>query len=149
MSIARIAKAAQCSSGAKQTAIAALDATEAAGSAGESTPKGCRTWLLAERAAGLKCRVLAANRSPVADPAPAETVYHASFGASGMAGSDIGSLCGSKHLKLVAVADVDLSRAAAVKKNFPDVKVYHYVAKLGYELLSDGQSAISLKSGRL
>lgn len=30
---------------------------------------------VAERAAGLKCRVLAANRSPVTDPAPAETVY--------------------------------------------------------------------------
>src|SRR5438067_3253848 len=30
---------------------------------------------VAERAAGLKCRVLAANRSPVADPAPAETVF--------------------------------------------------------------------------
>jgi phosphoglycerate dehydrogenase-like enzyme len=29
---------------------------------------------VAERAAGLKCRVLAANRSPVADPRPAETV---------------------------------------------------------------------------
>jgi hypothetical protein len=26
---------------------------------------------VAERAAGLKCRVLAANRSPVVDPAPA------------------------------------------------------------------------------
>jgi phosphoglycerate dehydrogenase-like enzyme len=30
---------------------------------------------VAERAAGPKCRVLAANRSPVADPAPAETVF--------------------------------------------------------------------------
>src|ERR1700741_1879420 len=30
---------------------------------------------VAERAAGLKCRVLVANRSPVADPAPAETVF--------------------------------------------------------------------------
>src|SRR5258708_10403419 len=30
---------------------------------------------VAERAVGLKCRVLAANRSPVADPAPAETAY--------------------------------------------------------------------------
>jgi phosphoglycerate dehydrogenase-like enzyme len=30
---------------------------------------------VAERAAGLKCHVLAANRSPVADPAPAETVF--------------------------------------------------------------------------
>jgi phosphoglycerate dehydrogenase-like enzyme len=30
---------------------------------------------VAERAAGLGCRVLAANRSPVADPAPAESIY--------------------------------------------------------------------------
>ena len=30
---------------------------------------------MAERAAGLKCHVLAANRSPVADPAPVETVF--------------------------------------------------------------------------
>src|SRR6202035_1077512 len=30
---------------------------------------------VAERAAGLKCRVLAANRSPVSNPAPAETVF--------------------------------------------------------------------------
>jgi phosphoglycerate dehydrogenase-like enzyme len=30
---------------------------------------------VAERAAGLKCRVLAANRSPITKPAPAETVY--------------------------------------------------------------------------
>jgi phosphoglycerate dehydrogenase-like enzyme len=30
---------------------------------------------VAQRAAGLKCRVLAANRSPVANPAPAETVF--------------------------------------------------------------------------
>jgi phosphoglycerate dehydrogenase-like enzyme len=30
---------------------------------------------VAERAAGLKCRVLAANRSPVTDPAPVETVF--------------------------------------------------------------------------
>src|SRR3981189_3215536 len=30
---------------------------------------------VAERAAGLKCRVLAANRSPVADPVPADAIY--------------------------------------------------------------------------
>ncbi len=59
-----------------------------------------------------------------ATAAPSETVYHASFGASGMAGSDIGSLTASKNLKLVAVADVDLSHTAEVKKKFPDVKVY-------------------------
>ena len=30
---------------------------------------------VAQRAAGLKCRILPANRSPVADPAPADTVF--------------------------------------------------------------------------
>jgi hypothetical protein len=38
LSIARIAKAAQSSSGAKQTAIAAPDATDEAGNAGENAP---------------------------------------------------------------------------------------------------------------
>lgn len=56
--------------------------------------------------------------------APSETIYHASFGASGMALSDINSLTASKHLKLVAVAEVDLNRIAQVKKRFPEVKVY-------------------------
>lgn len=56
--------------------------------------------------------------------APIETVYHASFGANGMALSDIGSLTASKNLKLVAVAEVDTNRVAEVKKRFPEVKVY-------------------------
>ncbi len=56
--------------------------------------------------------------------APSETVYHASFGAAGMGAADIGSLTESKFLKLVAVAEVDLKRAADLKKQFPDVKVY-------------------------
>ena len=56
--------------------------------------------------------------------APSETVYHASFGASGMAGADIGSLTASPYTKLVAVADVDLRNVAQIKKRFPDVKVY-------------------------
>jgi predicted dehydrogenase len=56
--------------------------------------------------------------------APSETLYHASFGGSGMARSDIGSLTASKHVKLVAVADVDLGRTAEVKRLFPDVRVY-------------------------
>ncbi len=56
--------------------------------------------------------------------APSETLYHASFGASGMAGSDIRSLTASKNVKLVAVADVDLKRTAELVKLFPDVKVY-------------------------
>lgn len=59
-----------------------------------------------------------------AGAAPSETLLHASFGASGMAGADIGSLSGSKNLKLVAVAEVDLNRAADIKKKFPDVRIY-------------------------
>jgi predicted dehydrogenase len=59
-----------------------------------------------------------------AGAAPSETVYHASFGASGMARSDIGSITASPHVKLVAVADVDLKHTAEIKKRFPGVKVY-------------------------
>jgi predicted dehydrogenase len=56
--------------------------------------------------------------------APSETLYHASVGASGMGGADIGSLTASPHLKLVAVADVDIRRAEDVKRRFPGVTVY-------------------------
>jgi len=59
-----------------------------------------------------------------ATAAPSDTLAHASFGAGGMAGSDINSLTGSKNLKLVAVADVDLTQLAAIKKRFPDVRIY-------------------------
>ncbi len=55
---------------------------------------------------------------------PSETLLHASFGAAGMAMSDINSLTASKNLRLVAVADVDLTRTAAIRKRFPNVRVY-------------------------
>ncbi len=51
-------------------------------------------------------------------------LHHASFGASGMADSDISALATHPKFKLVAVAEVDLSRAEAVKQKFPGVKVY-------------------------
>lgn len=56
--------------------------------------------------------------------APSETLLHASVGAGGMAASDINSLTASKHVKLIAVADVDANALAAARKKFPDVKVY-------------------------
>ena len=59
-----------------------------------------------------------------ATAAPSETLYHASFGASGMAGADLHSLTASPHVKLVAVADVDLRNTAAITKEFPGIKVY-------------------------
>ena len=55
---------------------------------------------------------------------PNEAVRHASFGASGMAGADWGAITGHKAVKFVAVAEVDLSRAEAAKKKFPELKVY-------------------------
>ena len=55
---------------------------------------------------------------------PNEMLRHASFGASGMAWSDITSLADSKFFQLVAVAEVDTSRATEAKKRFPNVKVY-------------------------
>ena len=59
-----------------------------------------------------------------AHAAPSETVRHASFGADGMAWSDISSLTASKNLKLVAVAEVDDARVKKVKDKFPDCVVY-------------------------
>ncbi len=56
--------------------------------------------------------------------APNETLNHASFGANGMALADIGSLTASKHVQLVAVADVDMERTAAVRKRFPKARIY-------------------------
>jgi hypothetical protein len=51
-------------------------------------------------------------------------VRHASFGANGMALSDIRSFSSHPAFDLVAVADVDLSRVDPVKKLFPNVRVY-------------------------
>ncbi|MCI0462076.1 MAG: Gfo/Idh/MocA family oxidoreductase [Gemmataceae bacterium] len=59
-----------------------------------------------------------------AHAAPSETLLHASFGAGGMAASDIRSLTASKHVRLVAVADVDLARTAEVRKRFPNARIY-------------------------
>jgi predicted dehydrogenase len=56
--------------------------------------------------------------------APSETLYHASIGAAGMAAGDIGALTASPHVKLVAVADVDLRNLGPIRERFPDVKIY-------------------------
>jgi predicted dehydrogenase len=59
-----------------------------------------------------------------AHAAPSETLYHASFGAAGQALSDLRALTASRHVRLVAVAEVDLGRTAEVRRLFPDVHVY-------------------------
>ena len=51
-------------------------------------------------------------------------IRHASFGASGMALSDIKSFSSHPAFDLVALADVDLSKVDGMKKLFPNVRVY-------------------------
>jgi predicted dehydrogenase len=56
---------------------------------------------------------------------PHKILRHASFGAAGMAGADIQELARfANDLELVAVAEVDLGRAAELVKRFPQVRVY-------------------------
>ncbi len=55
---------------------------------------------------------------------PNEMLLHASFGTSGMAHSDIQGITRGGKARLVAVADVDLNKANALKKEFPDIKIY-------------------------
>jgi predicted dehydrogenase len=87
-----------------------------------TTPRLTRRALLKQSAAAGLAAPFAFRKHATA--APSETLLHASFGSSGMALGDIRSLTSSPHVKLVAVADVDLSRTAEVKKRFPDVRIY-------------------------
>src|ERR1051325_10471475 len=63
------------------------------------------------------------TRDLLAQP-PSGVLRHASFGASGMAGSDINALTNCKQVQLVAVAEVDLTRTTEIKKRFPEAKIY-------------------------
>ena len=63
------------------------------------------------------------TRGLIAAP-PSGRLNHASFGASGMAGADLGAITKQPNVSLAAVADVDLGRAAALKKNHPDIRIY-------------------------
>jgi predicted dehydrogenase len=87
-----------------------------------NTPKlPRRTFLKTVGAAGLAFPFI--SRSLFAAQ-PSKVLRHASFGASGMAWSDIQAIASNKFVKLVAVADVDLDKVADVKAMFPDVRVY-------------------------
>src|SRR4051812_2435017 len=55
---------------------------------------------------------------------PSERVLHASFGAGGMARSDLSSICSHPNATLVAVADVEPSRGEDLKKKWPDLRIY-------------------------
>src|SRR4051812_36430455 len=80
-----------------------------------------RTFLKTVGAAALAAPFFARNLHA---QAPSRVLRHASFGTAGMAASDIDALTNNPWVKLVAVADVDLNRAAKLKEKFPDIKIY-------------------------
>ena len=55
---------------------------------------------------------------------PSGRVRHASFGAGGMAATDFGEITKHASVDFVAVADVEPARGEALKKKFPDLRVY-------------------------
>ena len=55
---------------------------------------------------------------------PNGKINHASFGASGMAWSDVTALAGHPALNVVAACDVDLTRTAEFRKKFPEARIY-------------------------
>jgi predicted dehydrogenase len=63
------------------------------------------------------------TRGLVARP-PSSILRHASFGAGGMAWSDLTEIAKCRPVQLVAVADVDLARTVELRKHFPEAKVY-------------------------
>lgn len=57
---------------------------------------------------------------------PSNRVRHASFGAAGMAWSDVSSLSGVQGLEVICAAEVDLGRVEGFRKKFPEDKVKIY-----------------------
>lgn len=86
-----------------------------------------RAFLRLAGAAGLGAPFLASDL--IARP-PSRLLGHASFGAGGMAWEDIQQLVRTGQVRLEAVAEVDLKRAAAVRKAFPQARIYQDWRKL-------------------
>ena len=78
--------------------------------------------------------------------APSERVRHASFGAGGMAGADLSAIASHKNVDLVAVADVDLGRAEALKKRVPKIEVFQDYRKLLDKLGPNGLDSVNVST---
>lgn len=80
-----------------------------------------RTFLKTFGAAGLTAPFFARGLRVAA---PSRVLRHASFGGGGMAWNDVQALTNNPWVKLVAVANVDLSRIRELREAFPEVRVY-------------------------
>lgn len=74
-------------------------------------------------AAGAALAVPFLTRHALAAP-PSQTILHASIGASRQAGSDLQWIARHPNVKLVAIADVDESKAAPMREKFPEARFY-------------------------
>ena len=52
------------------------------------------------------------------------TLRHASFGAGGMAWSDLTQIANCKNVEIVAICDVDLAQTVEARKQFPKARFY-------------------------
>jgi len=85
-----------------------------------------RKFLRTLAAAGIAAPMLARNlTAETAETAgTGRKLRHASFGASGMAWNDIQMICSAGLVELVAIAEVDLSKAKEAKEAFPAARIY-------------------------
>lgn len=88
----------------------------------QPTPQTTRRQFLRSAAASLLAAPFI-TRDLLARP-PSGQVLHASFGAGGMAWADLNEIAAHKLVRVVAVAELDDSRAADFRKKFPEARVY-------------------------
>ena len=55
---------------------------------------------------------------------PSERVFHASFGAGGMARADLSEIISHKNVEFAAVAEIEPAKANDLKKKYPSLRVY-------------------------
>lgn len=78
--------------------------------------------------------------------APSDRVRHASFGAGGMANADLSAIATHPNVDMVAVADVDLGRAEALRKRFPKIEVFQDYRKLLDKLGPNGLDSVNVST---
>ena len=85
------------------------------------TPLSRRAFLKTAAAAALAAPFLSPRL--LAQPA-SRTLRHASFGAAGMAWSDLTEISNCPNVEIVAICDVDLDRTVEARKRFPNARIY-------------------------
>ena len=85
-------------------------------------PSFSRRTFLQQLAAGVAVAPFISRYSRA--QAPSNLVHHATFGAAGMAMSDLKAISKHPSVKIVAACDIDLSRTAEFRKMFPEARVY-------------------------